>query len=241
MKKETMVMVSDKVLKQMLAYRKYNKYYASYREAVESIGTEIEKFRTDSFRVSLIQQNIPTSPSLFVRSFQNLLVSIAAKCLLTAGECGAQHLRYDEIFNTFFEVAGEMMDQVVESGNQTYDTMILGKFDNFKSGINNNYAATFSLYQIAVYCIFLYNYIECNKPKRILDDKILVTVTPAGIKLNNRIYFDVKLRDYLHQEVLVAKTHQNSPPTIIDVYNESDVLICSAVEINTMVEAGGGE
>lgn len=236
MKKETLVMVSGKVLNQMIAYRKHVKYYASYREACESIETDIEKFHKDSFRVSLMQHNIQTSPSVFVRSFQSLLVSVAAKCLLTAGECGrTDHLLYNEIFDTFFEVVGEMMDRVVESGNQDYDTTILESFDNFKAGVESGYANTVLLYRIAAFCLFLHNYIEVNSRPLKIGGKVLVTVTPAGIKLNGRIYFDAKLRDYLHQEVFV---HITPVDYIIDVYTQDDFLICSAHEIHEMVEVG---
>ena len=162
MRKEKLVMVSSKVLNQMLAYRKHNRYYASYREASESIKTEIEKLRSDSFRISILKNNIQSSPSMFIRSFQNQLICIASKSLLTAAECSGEHKLYNEIFDCLFEVAGEMFDQLIEEGDQYYDNAIIEKFEDFESGIINGYANTVLLYHIAVYCIFLYNYIDVN-------------------------------------------------------------------------------
>lgn len=161
MEKQKLVMISSKVLNQMLAYRGHKYYYSSYKEACNSIGMEISKFRTDIFRTDIYYYS-QISPRPFIRSFQNLLINIAAKCLLAAAECSGEHKLYDEIFDTFFEVMGEMMDQLVEDGRQYFDSAIIEKFENFEDGVADGHANTILLYHIAVYCVFLYNYIEVH-------------------------------------------------------------------------------
>jgi hypothetical protein len=162
MQKQKLVMVSSKVLNQMLAYRKHNRYFASYKEACESIYRSIKDLREDRTRFLIQKGKVQHFHSLSLRIFKDQLVSIAAKCLLTAAECSGEHKLYDEVFNTFFDVAGEMMDQLVEEGDQYYDNAVIEKFEDFNAGVESGHANTVLLYHISVYCLFLYNYIDAN-------------------------------------------------------------------------------
>lgn len=170
MDKQKLVMVSSKVLNQMLAYRRHNRYFASYKEACESIGTEIEKFRSDAFRTN-ISYYAQSSPRLFSRSFQNQLVNIAAKCLLTIAECSGEHLLYDDLFDSLFSVTGEMLTEYSEDDNQHYDNKIINKFEDFEAGVSSSYANTVLLYQIVVNCLFLFQYIDAKSNSFVDEEK----------------------------------------------------------------------
>lgn len=170
MDKQKLVMVSSKVLAQMLAYRRYNRYYASYKEACDSIKTDIEKFRSDVFRTNVSYYS-QTSPRLFIRSFQNQLVCIASKCLLAVAECGGTHLLYDEVFDSLFSVVGERMSFYSEEDDQHFDNDIINKFEDFEDGVTNSYANTVLLYQIAVDCLSLFQFIDAKSNSFVEEEK----------------------------------------------------------------------
>jgi hypothetical protein len=158
MDRQKLVMVSSKVLNQMLTYRKYNRFFASYKEACESIKPEIYNFRTDAFRAD-ISYHAQSSPRLLIRQFQSHLVNIAAKCLLAAGECGSKELFYDEVFSNFFAIVDELVMEAATDKSALDDT-IINKWEDFEAGANTNHANTVLLYQVAANCVLLHHNIE---------------------------------------------------------------------------------
>lgn len=167
MKKQSLVMISSKVLAEMLAYRKhFPQCFTDYPQALKTIKKHIDSIEltiNSGCELDIIAE-VPFAQKMYLDN----LISIAARCLLTISECRSEHLLYNQVFDKLFETINAMEEEFIEKGTQFYDEAIVKLFNDFQDLLKENYSThtlniyNHRLYQIVVYCVFLYNYLNVN-------------------------------------------------------------------------------